>query len=488
MYALLQSRRYFWKRSRTDLADAGLYEPRIAACDAIARRVIDATDDITTLFPLVLLKRYMLPTDNGTATSNPKSVIELAVDYHALNVIGSNNFQRCINYVWRGFYLVEYTVHNELAFKRCVHLESRRFADHFNPERIRVPKYQNMIHLIISIVFLVLFTIVVNVQPVSATPDFMEWVLFIFVIAYATSELQKLWKAGRYIFGFWNAFNSTLYAFFIVVFILRLSGEREHSFNLLSCLAPGVYIRQLLYLDGFKFFGTMLIVLKQMLKESLVFFALLVIVAAGFLQAFSGLDVSDNGKLDVMTQVLHSMTQAVLAAPDFDTYDKFSPPYGKLLYYVFVFLVTVILLNILIALFNQAYSDITDNAVDEYLALYAQKTLGFIRAPDDNIFVAPFNLLEICFLLPLEPLLSYKTYQQINFQVMRILYAPCLLLIAFYETQFIARRIHRNKVHGKAPDENYDSDDDEANAYYLNDESDWGKSSAWANTVQSAIG
>lgn len=40
-----------------------------------------------------------------------------------------------------------------------------------------------------------------------------------------------------------------------------------------------------------------------------------------------------------------------------------------ILYYVFTFIVMVILLNILIALYNQAYTDITENAVDEYLAL-----------------------------------------------------------------------------------------------------------------------
>ena len=61
----------------------------------------------------------------------------------------------------------------------------------------------------------------------------------------------------------------------------------------------------------------------------------------------------------------------------------------------------VILLNILIALYNSAYEDITDNSDDEYLALFAQKTMQFVRAPDENVFIAPFNLVEI-FLLIME--------------------------------------------------------------------------------------
>lgn len=45
------------------------------------------------------------------------------------------------------------------------------------------------------------------------------------------------------------------------------------------------------------------------------------------------------------------------------------------------------LLNILVALYNTAYGDIVDNAVDEYMALFAQRTMQFVRAPDENVFI-----------------------------------------------------------------------------------------------------
>lgn len=45
------------------------------------------------------------------------------------------------------------------------------------------------------------------------------------------------------------------------------------------------------------------------------------------------------------------------------------------------------LLNILIALYNSAYEDITGNATNEYLALFAYRTLQFVRAPDENVFI-----------------------------------------------------------------------------------------------------
>jgi hypothetical protein len=46
-----------------------------------------------------------------------------------------------------------------------------------------------------------------------------------------------------------------------------------------------------------------------------------------------------------------------------------------------------VLLNILIALYNSSYDSISDNAVDEYMALFAQKTLQFVRAPDEYVYI-----------------------------------------------------------------------------------------------------
>jgi hypothetical protein len=84
----------------------------------------------------------------------------------------------------------------------------------------------------------------------------------------------------------------------------------------------------------------MLIVLKEMLKEAGVFFLLLIVIIAGFLQAFFGLDSADE-TVDVMNTVVNSMTQALLQAPDFTMYSKIAPPFGLLLFYLFNFLISV---------------------------------------------------------------------------------------------------------------------------------------------------
>lgn len=44
-------------------------------------------------------------------------------------------------------------------------------------------------------------------------------------------------------------------------------------------------------------------------------------------------------------------------------------------------------MNILIALYNTSYKNIHLHAVDEYLAVFAQKTVQFVQSPGENIFI-----------------------------------------------------------------------------------------------------
>lgn len=90
------------------------------------------------------------------------------------------------------------------------------------------------------------------------------------------------------------------------------------------------WMRLLLFLDTFRFFGAMLVVLKVMMKESLIFFALLIVVVIGFLQAFIGMDMVDNNA-DATTFILQAMANAVMQSPDFDGFDNFAPPFGIIL-------------------------------------------------------------------------------------------------------------------------------------------------------------
>ncbi|KXJ95148.1 hypothetical protein Micbo1qcDRAFT_130652 [Microdochium bolleyi] len=463
VFCLLIAKRWFKHQALAELWDADLHLIRAKACEMIAKYIIEGEDNMTYLFHHVLLKRYSVISDGGP--THPVNVVEKAVDLHALPVIASSGYQKCTSYLWRGWLVQD--ENDPSSFIDYKHRDSTSFWPHLDPDRMRAPIYQHSFQLLISIIYLVLYTIAINTINKDGELDVIEIILYIFTAGFILDELTKFYKAGYHILGFWNAFNNTLYAILVVSLALRFvalgysvdTHEELHkkynglSYSFLALASPMFYGRLLLYLDTMRFFGAMLVVLKVMMKESLIFFALLIGVMVGFLQAFIGMDTAEDGATDATLFILQAMVNAVMQSPDFSGFERFDRPFGIILYYIFTFVVMVILLNILIALYNSAYGDIYENADDEYLALFAQKTMQFVRAPDENVFIAPFNLIEIFFLIiPFEWWLPKDKYEALNDTAMGIIYSPLLIVAAFFEVK-TAKEIRFNRKRGEADDD-----------------------------------
>ncbi|KAI8280734.1 Calcium channel [Colletotrichum sp. SAR11_240] len=459
VFCLVVCKRWFKHQALVELWDADMHRVRAVACEVVAKQIIETEDDFEYLMHSVLLRRYSIIVD-GEATP-PANVVEKAVDLHAVRVIGSSGYQKCISYLWKGWLVQDED--DPAVFIDYKDKDNTSFFVHMDPDRIRAPMYQNATQVIISFVYIGLYTAVINSVNPTGVFDTAEVLLYIFTLGFICEEVTKFWKAGYHILGFWNAFNSVLYSFITLSFILRIIGlthqqgddTREFyskmSYNFLAFSAPMIWSRLLLYLDSFRFFGAMLVVLKVMMKESIIFFALLIVLVIGFLQAFIGLDFADDWVADDILFILQAMANAVMQSPDFDGFDKFSPPFGIILYYCFTFIIMVVLLNILIALYNSAYEDIYGNANDEYLALFAQKTMQFVRAPDENVYIPPFNLLEmlvICLFWWMEK----SRFERMSDIIMGIIYSPVLVIAAWHETK-TAGEIRSNRARGEEDDD-----------------------------------
>lgn len=305
-------------------------------------------EDQDFLLSSILLRRYSIRIAENI--TKPANVIERAVDLHALRVIGSSGYQECISYLWRGWLVQdELDPSSFISYKKKA---NTNYWEHFDPNRMRAPQYQNAVQVFFSLFFLVLYTIAINTINSRGDLDVVEGVLYLMTAGFMFDEISKLWKVGRFYIGFWNVFNSTLYALLTVSLITRLialghpAGEHtrrkfnELSYNFLAFSAPMFWMRLLLYLDTFRFFGAMIVVLKVMMKESLIFFALLLIVMVGFLQAFIGMDQVDNDA-QVTSFIVQAMVNTVMQSPDFSGFENFAPPFGIILYYIFTFVVMV---------------------------------------------------------------------------------------------------------------------------------------------------
>ncbi|KUI57454.1 Calcium channel YVC1 [Cytospora mali] len=491
VYCLLVCKRWFKHQSLVELWDCDMHALRAVACEVVAKQIIETETDMNYLMHSVLLKRYSIMVDDEATP--PANVIEKAVDLHALRVIGTSGYQKCVSYLWRGWLVQD--ENDPASFVDFKDKDNINFYAHIDPDRMRAPMYQNAAQVLISLIYLGLYTGAINSINRDADLDFVEGLLYIFTLGFIFDELTKFWKAGYHIWGFWTAFNALLYSLLMTSLAIRFvalshdpspdgkRGSREEfntlSYNFLACCAPMFWMRLLLYLDSFRFFGAMLVVLKVMMKESLIFFALLIVIIIGFLQAFIGLDFAEDNVVGDSVFIIQAMANALMQSPDFQGFEKFGAPFGLILYYLFTFVVMVVLLNILIALYNSAYEDIYENANDEYLALFAQKTMQFVRAPDENVFIAPFNLIEIFLLIiPFEWWMPKTQYERLNDIVMGFIYSPLLLVAAVFETQ-AAKEIRANRARG-------DDDDDTIEEWeQMQGEVDF-EADGWNKTVNQA--
>lgn len=78
--------------------------------------------------------------------------------------------------------------------------------------------------------------------------------------------------------------------------------------------------------------------------------------------------------------------------------------------------------------------------------------MQFVRAPDENVYIAPFNLIEIVISALFEWWMPKHMYEVINDYVMAVIYSPLLFVSAFFETR-AAHRIRRNRSRGDEDDD-----------------------------------
>lgn len=458
IFALLKVTGWYWQQAEYELCDNELYSLRAVAAQSLASAIIEKTTDDEYLFLGMLCHRYTISIDG--VESESVSALELAVDMHSTIIIGSSGYQRCIKWVWRGW--IVQSSKNPHSFIRYRGVASSGIRTHFDPGRIKTPAYQNLLEIIFSFVYLALFTVILNTHQAETTSvDFFEVCFYLFTLGSIVDEVVKLYHVGWNYLGFWNVFNDVMYGIITLAVGFRFVSlshaeplkDRydEISFRILSCASPLMWSRLLLYLDAQQFVGAMIVVIKTMMKESILFFVLLAVVILGFLQGFLGLDASD-GKSEATKHILISLLKAVVGASGFEDVENLVPPYASVLYYIYTFALTVILMNILIALYSTAYAAIVENATDEYFALVAQKTLRYVRAPDADLYVPPFNLIEIV-LMPLSLFLTKKSFKTMNYCVMFVIYSPMLAYITMDELSS-ARRIQYNRFKGLPDDAN----------------------------------
>ncbi|KIY49452.1 hypothetical protein FISHEDRAFT_41344 [Fistulina hepatica ATCC 64428] len=464
-YCLLRARQEFLYDAYNNAADYEENHGRAVACEVLARRIVHLTpsDRITTIMSTRFRHRQL-----DGSIGDTSSALELAIDTHwqvfsvpstprsnNLNS-GVSNTRQVVLALWNGILIQRNNKHHDIDYVPYDKHGDLSFLGHFDPSRLSVPRYQNIFRVTIWLCFLLIYSQAVRepldkVHPDNTSFDPWEILLYVFALSFfiegATIIFVKLlgfvfWGA----FTFWNIVALITDSVVLSAFVLRLLSMqaplnsekmfdlRVKSFRVLSYAAPMIW-QLITVFDGYKYIGTMQICIASMLKESGIFFALLSILAIGFGQGLYAIDVAD-GASDI--RVVNTLVEALLQSPDYGNFS--GSPSGLWLFYLWNVATAVILLNVLISLFASAYQDVVDDAEAQYLAFFASKAVGMIRAPDSYVYPAPFNLVEILFVAPFEMIssfrLSTKAYAQLNRCIMTVLFFLPLSAVAFYESVF----------------------------------------------------
>lgn len=458
-FCLLKVTQWYWELSETELSDNGLYSLRATVAQTIAARIIEGEKRDQYLFLGMLCHRYTISCHEEDLA--PVLALELAVDMHLTIVISTSGYQRCMKWLWRGWIVQLLTDPHSYVYYKNVALQL--ILAHFDPDRIKTPLYQNILEVLFTVIYIILYTLVLNLTVESMLHlTAVEYLFYAFTFGFVLSEVLKFYHVGWSYLGFWSVLSDFTYSIILVLIGFRLASinvdHHDHhealefyqiSYRVLACAAPFMWTRLLLFLDAQQFVGAMIVVIKNMMQELIIFFVLLFVVLIGFLQGFLGLDMAD-GRSDKTKEIFISLVQGVIGG-DLNL-EGLAPGYALVLQYIYIFLITVILMNILVALYSTSYSKITESATDEYFALVAQKTLRYIRAPDEDLYVPPLNLVEVV-ISPLSWVISKTSYRAINRVLMLALYSPFLSYTTVYELGN-ARRIIYNRYKGLPDDAN----------------------------------
>lgn len=466
-YCLLRARRDFMIEANRDAADYGENRGRAIACEVLARRIVHKAP--ADRVPAIMSSRYKHRQTDGDIEVS--SAIELAIDSHCTIFLSSSEAQDVINSLWRGELVQRTNEDLDVDYVPYDHM-GISFWDHLDPSRIAVPSHHNIFRIVVWLFFLVVYSQAVRepvqrLDPLHHHFEIWEVLLYVMGLAFLLEDLNKIFKTLRLAtwraFAFWDFVAVITDGILLAAFVLRVSGlashegERDqfrlHSFQVLSCVAPFIWMKLLTVFDGFKYIGTMQICVARMLRESGIFFALLSILAIGFLQGLYALDAAD-GQVESSSVIVHVMVQSLLQAPN---YDKFAgTAAGQTLYYFWNVATTIVLLNVLISLFSSAYSDVVEDAEAEYLSFFAGKAVTMVRAPDAYVYPAPFNLVETFLVAPLEFVLSESAYAKLNRFVMSVLFFIPTTIIALYES-FSPKQRWLNEFMNGTPLEDEDS-------------------------------
>ncbi|KAF9585716.1 hypothetical protein BGW38_001096 [Lunasporangiospora selenospora] len=359
--------------------------------------------------------RLYLPHFEGQPSNEPMSALEVAISGRAKHFLSNPLVQEIVT-----IDEPETCLNASQQEIRTVSIYDSRNIKFLRLSRLRVPRYKTTFQMVCFSAFIIIYTLVTFAKEAELTA--LEVILYVFALSYTLDEFIQLKDSGPsfYFETVWNLFDVPIYIIFLVFMSLRIATFTTESiemsdfaYDFLACNAVLLWPRLFAALDHYKFFGTMLIVLRQMMLDAMLFLALSFIFYVGFQQAFYALH--DNTK--TYGEIAWLLLQVFLGSAflGFEQASELSELFGAPLM-------------------------VSANAQEEFMYLFSVKVMEEVKSDELYEFQPPFNILAGIIVWPCRMLYAPEIVGRVSRGLLRLFYFPELVGIWLFEMLVLKKR------------------------------------------------
>ncbi|KAL8756972.1 MAG: hypothetical protein Q9199_002562 [Rusavskia elegans] len=473
VYCLLVNRVQFLREQTYHAHHQTVNVTRASLCEILANRVLRKYDEDNPGHPGLLLLANILvagfePFQNApdeivqierlTPTwgvqkrggyERKSTALELAIISESKTLLSSSACQKLVESVYAG--RVVYTPVSFIDIlpdhykHKHISLYHPRKAPLLNQYRLIVPRTRNILDLCQFIVLLTLYLLVMKHHE-HGHITVPEVAFCVYACGWVLDELASMVEHGWQVYtqNLWSFLDFAFASIFLLYLVLRvhdlatgIAHTQHRGLDILATGAP-VLIPRLAF--NLMSENILFVSLRAMMSD----FALLTLFAVWTFGGFLlGMVWLSGGKHHPVT-IAKWMVYVWFGLDGTGIQQSLGLHWllGPILMVTFAVLGNTLFLTIVVAMLSNTFATIVANSTAE--VQFRRAVLTFEGVKSDAIFAyqPPFNLLALSFLWPLKLIVTPRWFHKLNVTFIRILNAPILLIIAWYERHYLWNAPH----------------------------------------------
>ncbi|KAF2666650.1 hypothetical protein BT63DRAFT_481142 [Microthyrium microscopicum] len=389
------------------------------------------------------------------------NALEVGIISESKAFLASTACQRVVESLYRG--RIVYTPNSMMDIipdhykRRGVSLYDPRKAPILNHYRLIVPRTRAILEFAQFVVLLILY-VMTMVNREQSTVTWWEVTFIIYGAGWMLDETASILEHGWQVHtqNLWSFLDLSFCGIFSVYLIVRAHGAASgnvevgvQALDILACAAPIMFPR-----IAFNIMpeNLLFISLRAMMRDFLVLTAVAFWCFCGFLFAMSWLS-RWRGAEDVHIPPVEISKWMLwiwfgLDGTGIQHSVDFHLILGPILMISFAFLGNTLFLTILVSMLSNTFSKIAADATQEIQ--FRRAVLTFEGVKSDAVFAyrPPFNLLAVVVLVPLRFVITPRWFHKIHITAARVLNAPILLAISWFERKHLWQKAKRGMQSG----------------------------------------